>query len=267
MFKRWKIVVVKFLVNTIGRTSDGIEMSFKYGFISGKMLDYIYANRPSGKFLIGKWIDRVYLSHPGWRVIRERKDNLVRALTRAVELTLKEKRRAHVLDVASGPAQYIIDVVKRFPSEAVTAVCRDYDPKWVREGQSKAAAAGLTNISFAQGDAFDANSFKDLSGTQDVAVSSGFYDWIVDDNLIKTSMKIIHDILRPGGYFVFTNQSGHVDLDMVEEIFVDFNREPLRMKTRPAELINGWAREAGFEIVDTAADDKKHYSVTLALRK
>lgn len=267
MFKSLKIIFTKFLVRTIGRTSDGIQLSFKYGFISGKMLDYIYANKPSGKFFIGKWIDRMYLSHPGWKVIRERKDNLAQALTRAIHLTLKEKKAVHVLDVASGPAQYVIDVVKQFPTDAVVAVCRDYDLKWVEEGRSKAAAAGLTNISFTQGDAFEADSFKGFLGAQDVVVSSGFYDWIVDDNLIKESMKIIYDVLRPGGYFVFTNQSGHVDLDMVEKIFIDFNKDPLRMKTRPEKLINGWAQDIGFEIVDTAADQKEYYSVTLAFKK
>ncbi|HOY10511.1 MAG TPA: class I SAM-dependent methyltransferase family protein [Candidatus Omnitrophota bacterium] len=267
MFKSLKIIFTKFLVRTIGRTSDGIQMSFKYGFISGKMLDYIYANKPAGKFLIGKWIDRMYLSHPGWKVIRERKDNLVRALTRAIDLTLKGQKSVHILDVASGPAQYIIDVLQRFPADTVAAVCRDYDPKWVEEGTRKAAAAGLTNISFEQGDAFEADSFKEMTGTQDVVVSSGFYDWIVDDALVKKSMKIIYDVLRPGGYFVFTNQSGHVDLDMVEKIFIDFNKDPLRMKTRPEKLINGWAQDIGFEIVDTAADQKEYYSVTLALKK
>ena len=77
-------------------------------------------------------------------------------------------------------------------------------------------------------------------------------------------MGIIADCLRPGGYFVFTNQSGHVDLEMVEAVFIDFNKQPLRMTTRPAALMNRWAREAGFEIVRSVADEKNYYTVTLA---
>ncbi len=267
MFKQIKIQCEKFIVRTIGMTSNGIRMSFRYGFISGKMLDYIYANKPSGKFIIGKWIDRSYLSHPGWEAIRTRKDNLIALLKEAVDLTLKKRDTASLIDVASGPAQYIIDVLKSYEGKAVDAFCSDYDQKWVSEGRQKAIDAGLKNITFAQGDAFSEGGFKSFFGSKDVAVSSGFYDWIVDDQLVRKSMKIIFDVLRPGGYFVFTNQSGHVDLEMVEKIFVDFNKEPLRMTVRPAEQMNQWAKEAGFTIMKTVSDDKKYYSVTLACKQ
>jgi SAM-dependent methyltransferase len=158
----------------------------------------------------------------------------------------------------------MVDVLSKFRGQPVEAVCRDYDPAWVGEGRDKARAAGLTNLSFMVGDAFDRESFLKFWDREDVVVASGFYDWITDDSFVKKSMGIIADCLRPGGYFVFTNQSGHVDLEMVEAVFIDFNKQPLRMTTRPAALMNRWAREAGFEIVRSVADEKNYYTVTLA---
>lgn len=267
MVKTMQIRLLKALVNTIGRTSDGIRMSFEYGFISGKMLDYIYANKPSGRFVIGKFIDWCYLSHPGWKAIRQRKDNLMASLEEAIRLARDAGTPVRLLDVASGPAQYIVDTMKKFGAGDVRALCRDYDSRWVDEGRRKAVDAGLKDIRFEQGDAFDEQSFAEIAASQDVAVASGFYDWIVDDEMVKKSMRNICSALRTGGFFVFTNQSGHVDLSMVEAIFVDFNRKPLRMKTRSADLMNTWACEAGFCVMGTASDEHGYYSVTLARKE
>lgn len=261
--RKLKIKILKFLVKTIGMTSTGIRMSFEYGFISGKMLDYIYKNQPSGKYGIGYLLDKIYLSHKGWKAIRKRKENLEAALARALGEVLKMKGAAALIDVASGPAQYIINVLKKINNNNIKTLCRDYDERWVKEGREKALQSGISDIVFKQGDAFNRDSFNGLFNTQDVAVSSGFYDWITDDELIKKSMKIIHDLLSRGGYFVFSNQSGHVDLGMVEEIFVDFNKNPLKMTTRSADCMNQWAKEAGFEVIQTLSDERGYYSVSL----
>jgi SAM-dependent methyltransferase len=242
-------------------------MSFKYGFISGKMLDYIYANKPSGSWGIGILLDKIFLSHPGWQVIRRRKENLEDQLEQAINKKLKVQKAVSIIDVASGPAQYIIDVLQKFKGAGISVLCRDFDERWVDEGKQKALAADLPNIKFEQADAFEPGDFKYLKENFDIAVSSGFYDWINDDELIKKSMRIIRDVLKPGGLFVFSNQSGHVDLKMVEEIFVDFNKNPLRMKVSPATLMNQWAMEAGFDVIRTVSDAYGHYSVSLAVRR
>jgi len=51
--RKLKIAVLRLIVRTIGRTSDGIRIAFDEGFTSGVMLDYIYRNEPSGRLLIG----------------------------------------------------------------------------------------------------------------------------------------------------------------------------------------------------------------------
>ena len=263
MLKRFKNVTLKLLVNTVGQTSNGLRLCTNHGFTSGKMLDYIYLNEPSGKYIIGKLIDRIFIRHAGWEAIRTRKTNLVNLLNKAIDLTLREKEEVNILDVAAGPARYILDSLTGFDNR-VSAVCRDIDERWLEEGQKNAFISGLTNIKFEKGDALDTESFKSLNIKQDIIVSSGFYDWIVDDELVKKSMQIIYENLKPGGYFVFTNQSGHIDLNMAQEVFSDFNGEPLRMTTRKAQLMNDWTKELGFTIIETRQDKAGYYSVTLA---
>lgn len=76
-------------------------------------------------------------------------------------------------------------------------------------------------------------------------------------------MKLIADRLPADGRFVMTSQTGHVDLAMAEALFVDFNKQPLRMKVRPIETMHQWAGDAGLEAVQTLTDDHGHYAVSL----
>ena len=57
---------------------------------------------------------------------------------------------------------------------------------------------------------------------------------------------------------------GHVDLEMVQEVFLDFRGEPLRMVIRSAQQVKTWAEAAGFEVLQTECDGIGHYLVTLA---
>lgn len=264
MLNELKYQALKAIVNTIGQTSDGLRLCSEYGFTSGKMLDYIYKNKPSGKFFVGKIIDAMFIRHIGWELIRTRKNNLEKGLQSAIVSLLTDKKDVFIVDVASGPAKYILEVLKDYRYENVSAVCRDIDERWLEEGRNNSKSLGLNNIEFIKGNAFDENDFKALKNQPNIVVSSGFYDWITDDELVKKSFQIIYDNLPEGGYFVFTNQSGHVNLELVSKVFQDFNHKPLEMTVRSADLVNGWAKEIGFTIVKTEQDKYGHYSITLA---
>jgi len=251
-------------LKTVGRFSDGIRIAFREGFTSGVMLDYVYRNEPSGRWLIGRWIDRAYLRHAGWESIRVRKKNLETLVMEALAVQRARGRSPVVVDVASGPARYLLDVLCGSGMGDVRAACRDLEERSLEMGRRNAAERGIANVRFERGDALDADSLAQVRPIPNVAISSGFYDWIVDDGLVRRSMLLLHDLLPEGGGFVFTNQSGHVDLAMVEGVFVDFRGEPLRMKVRPTDEMNRWAADAGFRIVRTLSDANGYYSVTLA---
>jgi SAM-dependent methyltransferase len=149
----------------------------------------------------------------------------------------------------------------------VYAICQDIDQRWLDFGKAQAERAGIGNIRFEKGDAFNREMLLKVLPRPNLVVSSGFYDWITDDALIKKSFIYCAQILEKGGMMIFTNQAGHRDLELVSAAFVDFNQAPLRMKTRPAQTINEWAKEAGFQNLETAIDKWGLYSVTKGERR
>ena len=136
---RLKILLTKLTVKTIGRSSRGIRLVNKVGLTSGIMLEYIYNNHPQGSWLIGKYVDKIYLSHPSWEDIRIRKSNLESYLVEAINIQRELKRKPVILDVASGPARYILDTLSREGMDDVEAICQDLDENALNIGNDNAA--------------------------------------------------------------------------------------------------------------------------------
>lgn len=259
-----QVKAMKVLVHTLGRLSEGVRIARLHGFTSGKMVDYVYRNEPSGRLLVGKLLDRIYLSHKGWQAVRTRKLHLEELLEYAIRRQLDECRDVFILDVASGQAKYLQDTLMKFTDRKVEALCWDVNDKWLEEGQEAASDLGLRSILYDRGDALDASSFRRLPRRPHIVVASGFYEWIEEDDTIRESLEIIHGALRAGGYFLFTAMTGHVDLRMVNEVFTGWDGGRLRMKIRPAAAVHAWARRAGFAIKRTMSDDWNYHMVSVA---
>jgi len=250
------MTIAKFLFRSIGRLSDGISLCFKEGLTSGKMLDYVYRNEASGKGIIGKWLDRRFLNHTGWEAVRMRRSALEKLLIDAIK---ERKGPLKMIDIASGPASYVLSVLKQVKRQDLQVVCRDIDPRWLEEGKKKAEEEGIGNIVFKEGNAFDKEALAQYKPS--IAVSSGFYDWINDGSLIQESIRSIADALAPSGAFVLTIQTDHPNLALAQSIFSDFNKKPLKMTMRSAEEISEWLQQAGFQIEKTVRDPYGYYAV------
>jgi len=260
------LATARWFIRTIGRSSTGIRMSFEHGFTSGKLLEYVYRNRPSGRGLIGPAIDRWFLGHRGWEAVRVRRRHLEQLMAASIDALRKEGRAVSLLDIASGPAAYVLAVLERCGGSDVTARCQDLDERWLQEGRDEAARRGLSRIVFERGNAFDREALLSLRPRPNLAVASGFYDWITEDETVRNSLAMLCDALEPGGRLVLTNQVAHPDLELVSAVFVDFNGQPLRMKMRPAAEVRRWGERAGFVVERTLTDPWGYYAV-MTLRK
>jgi hypothetical protein len=254
----------RLLLRSIGRSSDGIRLCMEHGLTAGKTVDYVYRNQPSGRGWIGRQIDRRFLSDPGWEAVRIRRRNLEQLLREAIRTLHDDGRTVSLLDIASGPAAYILAVWCGWGEPRDFARCCDFDERWLHEGEAEADRLGLRNVKFERGDAFNRDAILALRPSPNLAVASGFYDWITDDELVRRSLEILFAALEPGGFVVLTNQMGHPDLEFVSAVFTDFHHEPLRMKMRPAAQIQQWLTDAGFVTGTTLTDSKNYYSVTSA---
>ena len=266
LFKKINILATKLAVRTIGQLSDGIQLATKEGFTSGKMLEYIYSNKPQGKFFIGKLVDSIYLNHPGWKVIRIRKENLTKNLSEAVAELLKIQDDIFICDVASGPAKYILEVLEEYKEKNVYAQIRDIDVRWLKEAKEKAFNNNL-KLEYKVADALNEDDFVFENKNPDIMVASGFYDWFNDEAVIRKSMQLIYNSLKQGGYFVFSTQAGHVDLEMTNAVFKDFNNQQLAMAVWPQEKIREILSDIGFELLKVRNDEFGHYPVMLAIKK
>lgn len=260
-----KHALTKGFFKTIGQSSMGIRLCYKHGLTSGKMLDYIYENKPTGSWLIGKSLDKIFLNHPGWVAIRTRRANLENLITLAINELAEAKRPINILDIASGPAAYLSSVIKHSQyRDQIRAVCQDLDPRWLEEGQRAAAAAGLDNMVYQQGDASNLSNVVLQHFRPSLIVASGLYDWVTDDKWVQDSLAMNYQTLEDDGYLVMTNQISHPDLEMAQSVFVDFDNNPLRMTMRPQTQVNEWLADAGFKIEQCLICENNYFSVTLA---
>lgn len=264
--RRLQLAFLRLLVRTVGRLSEGIRLCLDHGLTSGKTLNYVYRNEPTGRLFLGRLIDRRFLGHPGWVAVRERRRNLEALLHEAIAHVREAGERPVLLDIASGPASYILAVVEEDGGDDLQALCRDLDARWLEEGRAEAERRGLGNVRFEVGDALDADALAALDPRPNVVVASGFYDWVTDDAVVERSVRLLAEVLAPGGAFVVTNQVAHPDLETTLALFTDFRNEPLAMRMRPQGLVHGWLEGAGLTIAGTRLDEDGYYSVSLATK-
>ncbi|MBI2849706.1 MAG: class I SAM-dependent methyltransferase family protein [Chloroflexi bacterium] len=269
MAKKLKWRATSLAMSTIGRTSDGINLGYRYGFDSGEMLDYVYENRARGALLVGRLLDRIYLNAVGWRGIRARKGLLKAVLRGELQARLDAGKKTVLLDVASGPARYLIETLQELKAgnedaSKITIVCRDLDAKGLEWGKERASEAGLTNIRFELGDACDPASLAKVRPRPDIVVVSGLYELFADVAPIRCSMAGIFAILQPGGKLFFTTQVNHPQLEMIANVLTNRQGKPWVMDCRSIETVEALAREAGFKVIGSQMEPVGLFALTTA---
>ncbi len=263
--KKFIYIIVRLFLQTVGKLSTGIRMSYTYGFTSGKMLEYVYNNKPSGITIAGRILDKVYLSHVGWKAVRERMFNLVEILSDTVKNM--DKNHIKITDIAGGTGLYLFKLIKKVGKDRVRIVVRDIEEKWVIDGNKNARNLGLRDVMrFKTGDAFSKKDLNyDIHNT-DVVVASGFYDWFEDKKLIEKSFKLIYECIPRGKYFIFTIQTKHFNLEFTNAMFVDFHRNKLTMTTTEHNKVLEMIKKSGFKVVDFKTDSWGYYTVYRTLK-
>jgi SAM-dependent methyltransferase len=244
--------------------SDGIRVGVDYGFSSGEMLDYVYTDEAHGKGVLGRAVDRTYLDATGWRGIRERRSNLVRTLTALVLARRAQGLPTRILDVASGPGRYVLDLALELGDADLAIDCRDADADALAQGRRLASARGLTSLSYTQHDALDAEALAEIRPLPDIVVASGLYEILLDEAAIRRSLCGIARLLAPcGGILVLTGQPYHPQVETIAHLLTHRDGTPWRMQLRSTQTLEAWCREAGFEDIHTRADTRGIFTVSV----
>jgi alpha-beta hydrolase superfamily lysophospholipase/SAM-dependent methyltransferase len=253
-------------MKSAGKLSGGIRLGWQAGFDSGRTLDYVYENMPRGCTPLGRALDRAYLNSTGWRGIRVRKANLQNVLRDAVEQTHREGRPVRLLDIASGPGRYVLEVLRDQAQIPMTAELRDYKSENVEAARRLAGEMGLTNVTMTQGDAFDRAALAALAPKPAIGIVSGLYELFPDNEPVLNSLRGLAEAITPGGFLIYTNQPWHPQVEFIARVLTNREGRPWIMRRRAQAEMDELARAAGFEKLREEIDPWGIFSVSLARR-
>lgn len=271
--RAWNFALQRGFLKTLGRWSDGVALGWRCGFDSGESLDYIYENRPRGRFILGQMIDRVYLDAAGWRGIRQRAAHIRAILDGLIAALHAGGKAIHILDVAAGPGRYLLETLAAHADKKPWATLRDFSPTAIARGQALASRLGLQRVTFEQGDAFDEEQLAALATRTteaprpDIAIVSGLYELFDDNDKIQSSLRGIFRALAPGGYLIYTNQPWHPQVEMIARVLINREGRPWTMRRRTQAEMDRLVRAAGFEKVDMKIDRWGIFTVSVAKRR
>jgi hypothetical protein len=219
----------------LARYSRAIEIGIKAGFNSFEYVDYIYANRASGRDAFAALIDRCFLSHETCAALRSR----LALTTQAIRDALAHYDEARLLDLAAGTAPYL------WPQTASGAryLAGDQDQDAIDRGAEIARQRSREDIEFVRLNAFSCRDLPDFPA--DVVVTSGFFGFLPEP-AIRRVFHVCADATRNGSRWVFNVQHAHPGLedrsDGYEQPLLKLftNREELKSAETIANCGSGW---------------------------
>ncbi len=261
--------ITKFLMSTVGRASDGINIGYRYGFDSGVMLEYVYQNKANGKFGIGKLIDRAYLDAPGWKGIRNRGELLTDTLKSViVEEHAQKQRPLTIVDLACGGGRYVLNALADLPAHIETnTILRDYRIENVKTAMRLADSLHL-DVKCEQGDAFSDFDLEKLVALKpDIIIVSGLHEIIDDDDVIRNHFRQISALLSSGGRLVFTIQPEHPQHEFIARVLPAHTGKLWVMRLRDWYTTTIWSEFAGFHIDKKQMEAQNIFGVVTATKE
>lgn len=258
--KNLQYKLISFLLRNLGTLSDGIKIGYRHGFDSGNIMNYIYDNNPEGSFYIGEAIDKAFLNQKtckAFRAIKKIQKDFI-----SNYLNERGSEETFIVDMASGKADYIYDVLKE-GGVNVNVLLRDINENTLLESKDIANQMGLTeNITYQVGNALDIESLKNISVKPNLVIEVGLYGIIHDDNEIRNHLKALKEILNPDA-LLFNVQTYNEQIELIARALVNQDGEPCVWHLRQAEQLIGWAQEAGFRDPEVVMDPYDIYAVVM----
>jgi SAM-dependent methyltransferase len=236
---------------------EGIERSGSWRFAA-----HIYRGEPSGRGAFGRWLDARLLSMPSARSFRnrylaaadefarfllERADRPLDVLSVPCGLPLELWRGVRLAREASGSGA-------RDPAAGVTLHGFDLDPEPLEAAEREARARGLPLVAH-RADVFDRAAYP----AADFITCTGLGEFLEDGQLDRL-VTLLHDVLRPGGWFVITAMRRHWASDYLLRL------GELQPRYRTGGDLEAAARRAGFQDLRVRTDDVGLQSILTARR-
>ena len=138
-------------ISKLGRATMGGQAD------SGLNIDYMYRNKPKGVTRVGKFVDKILLNLPSVKATRQKKDVIIKILSNEIANNILLHKKTKILDIASGPARYIVDAITSYNQNGIEVLCLDSDKRSVNFGK---ILSGKKPIRYAKANVFKANHLK-----------------------------------------------------------------------------------------------------------
>lgn len=260
---------LSWMLQHFGRLSDGMALGLKYGFDSGPSLDYVYQNKPSGKFFIGKMLDKGYLNNVGWRGVRTREKQLVEMICQTIHKLKQTQKSVRMVDIAAGGGRYIFEALDDNFDDVENVLLRDFNAENVARGTKLIAEKGWADkVRFEQGDAFNAESLAQIDNQPNLAVISGFFELFTENDGIKTALSGLAAKMERGGCLIYTNQPWHPQLELIARVLSSHRQgKAWAMRCRSQAEMDALVLQAGFEKIGQVCSENAIFTVSVACRK
>jgi len=228
-------------------TMQGFALLKPHGYPGDfEIIDRIYQRWTSPRDDLARW-DHYFHQHAAPTAVRNRRDYFISIVK---EL---DPRPAHILDLASGPARDLLELLETSEAEHFFT-CLDIDPAAL-DYSRELCAPFASRIDFRQGNAL---TFR-TSEKYDLVWSGGLFDYFTD-RVFVTALKRLLRLLAPGGECVIGNFSTSNPSRPYMELVGDW-----RLIHRTEQQLRNLALDAGVGSSQIAVDQEP-LGVNLFLR-
>ena len=207
-----KIVAPIISLSKLGRTTLSGQAD------AGLNIDHMYRNRPKGITRAGKLVDRVLLRLPSVQATRYKKDIIAKILSNEIANNILLEKKIKILDLASGPARYLVDVVTDKNKDEIEILCIDYDKRSVNFGK---ILAGNKPIRYTRVNVFKLERLKRLAGRiswiPNIIITTGFFE-LLSDNVFENMLKDMYRHIDKDGLVLFTSQADNPSKKLMTKI-------------------------------------------------
>lgn len=246
----WYKTILKniFSLSKLGRTS------IKGQADSGLNFDHMYRNKPKGITSFGKFVDKLLLNLPSVKATRNRKNIIVKILQNEIANNLMLRKKTRILDIASGPARYLIELLDGYKQKDIEVLCLDRDRRSLRFGK---ILAGKKPIRYAKIDVFKPKHLKYLAKKinwqPNIILSSGLFEYL-EDPPVKNTLKEVFNNIDKDGLFIFISQTNNPSKKLMSKICKTSDGKSWELIYRTPEIFREWLLDTGFKNVIISTD-------------
>jgi SAM-dependent methyltransferase len=226
---------------------------------SGLNFDHIYKNVAKGYTRFGIIIDKILLNLPSAKATRYRKERIIEILKAEIKKNIACGKKTKIVDLASGPSRYLVELITEENKDYVEGLCLDIDRRNLEFGRKLAVGKPLL---FKKANVLNLNHYKRFSEkifwVPNLVLCSGLYEYLEAADVQK-SLSEIFTSLDKEGFLLFVTQMDSPDRELIEKLGKIRQGKSWFLFYRDPSLLKCWMSTAGFRENDVKIDPWKMY--------